>query len=251
LRSISAAASVGAAAVVVLSLASAAAAADGPSAAVQLVAEFSRTATESPAGPLAFALAHLCAVVVCFPGTVAFELAAGALFGFLPGVALVTFAKGGAAAVAFALVRLLGDGPVGLWARERASGAGGDEGGKWAERVRVGVQRGGFRFCVLARLSPVPSWVNNYVLPIAGVPFSTYLPATVLGMLPPLAGNVYSGVAAASVVSALAGGGGVGLDQWGLVLQALSALSGAAVVQQLASEALGDDLEQEEGRSKQ
>jgi uncharacterized membrane protein YdjX (TVP38/TMEM64 family) len=32
--------------------------------------------------------------------------------------------------------------------------------------------------------------VNNYALPLADVPFETFLPATLLGMLPPLTANV-------------------------------------------------------------
>eukprot|EP00401_Gymnodinium_catenatum_P065953 CAMPEP_0117494796 /NCGR_PEP_ID=MMETSP0784-20121206/19799_1 /TAXON_ID=39447 /ORGANISM="" /LENGTH=352 /DNA_ID=CAMNT_0005289693 /DNA_START=59 /DNA_END=1117 /DNA_ORIENTATION=+ len=202
-------------------------------------AEFAQSANSS-VGVLAFACAHLLAILACFPGAIAFELAAGAIFGLVPGTVLVAAVKGIAVASAYALTLTLRDSPPGRWVQERArSATGGDA--EWVSRLRAGVARDGFKFCVLARLSPVPSWINNYVLPLAGVSFATYLPASLLGMLLPLAGNVYSGAAAASVAAVLSGtapslSAGGGFD---LVLPALSALSGVAVVQQLAGDALG------------
>lgn len=187
---------------------------------------------DGPLGPVPFMLTHLVAIVVCFPGTAAFELAAGAVFGFLPGVLAVAITKGTAAAVTFFLARRFGADLA-----QRAAGAIGD--GSWTSRVQRGVRGNAFRFCLLARLSPIPSWVNNYALPLADVRFETFLPATLLGMLPPLAANVYSGACALSLASALTGGGGT-VDGGSLVLGVLSALSGAAVLQQLASSALDE-----------
>eukprot|EP00434_Breviolum_minutum_P022446 symbB.v1.2.019812.t1/scaffold1640.1/size107948/1 len=175
---------------------------------------------DGPLGPVPFMFTHLVAIVVCFPGTAAFELAAGAVFGFLPGVLAVAITKGAAAAVTFFLARRFGADLA-----QRAAGAIGD--GSWTSRVQRGVQGNAFRFCLLARLSPIPSWVNNYALPLADVRFETFLPATLLGMLPPLAANVYSGACALSLASALTGGGGT-VDGGSLVLGVLSALSGAA-----------------------
>lgn len=68
--------------------------------------------------------------------------------------------------------------------------------------------------------------MNNYALPLSDVPFSTFLPATLLGMLPPLASNVYSGACAVSLATALQGGAIDGSNVTGLLLGAFSALSG-------------------------
>ena len=48
------------------------------------------------------------------------------------------------------------------------------------------VQARGKEFTLLARLSPVPSWANNYGLALAGVEFEDYLPASVVAVLPAL-----------------------------------------------------------------
>ena len=129
-----------------------------------------------------FIAAHIFAIVLCFPGTAIFELTAGAVFGFLPGVAVVATAKGTAAAATFFVARTARDSPPGQWIQERLD----LEGQDWTEKLERGVKRDAFRFCLLARLSPVPSFINNYALPLAGVPFSSFLPGTLLGMLPPL-----------------------------------------------------------------
>lgn len=142
---------------------------------------------DGPLGPAPFMLVHLAAIVVCFPGTAAFELAAGAVFGFLPGVLAVAITKGAAAAVTFFLARRFGVDAAGTL--QRALRAGPANLDSWSARLRRGVQGNAFRFCLLARLSPIPSWVNNYALPLADVPFETFLPATLLGMLPPTYGQ--------------------------------------------------------------
>lgn len=193
-------------------------------------------------GTFPFVALHILCIVVCFPGTAAFELAAGAVFGLLPGIAAVATAKGLAACITFGVAQMVGQGALGRWALDRLQDSGGQE---WTARLQQGVRQDAFRFCFLARLSPVPSWVNNYALPLAGVPFSTFLTATLLGMLLPLASNVYSGTAAASLAVALSGGGnGSSAVDWiGLLLGIVSALSGAAVVQQLASFALRNEGE--------
>lgn len=194
-------------------------------------------------GSLPFVALHMLCIVVCFPGTAAFELAAGAVFGLLPGIAAVATAKGLAACITFGVAQTVGRGPLGRWVQDRLQDSGGQE---WTARLQQGMKQDAFRFCFLARLSPVPSWVNNYALPLAGVPFGTFLTATLLGMLLPLASNVYSGTAAASLAAALSGSGsGSSATDWmGLSLGIVSALSGAAVVQQLASFALRNGDEQ-------
>lgn len=194
---------------------------------------------DGPAGTLAFAALHTLAIVLCFPGTILFELAAGALYGLGTGVVVVSLAKGSAAAVTWFLVQALREGPFGQWVQERASAGfqflGGAVGAR-AQQFRSAAAQGGFRFCLLARLSPLPSWANNYGLPLLGsIDFATYFPATLLGMLLPLASNVYSGTVASSLAAALSGGTGPQISAPGLALSLLSAVSGAALIQQLSS----------------
>ncbi|CAJ1374935.1 unnamed protein product, partial [Effrenium voratum] len=63
-------------------------------------ASLAAAASSSPYGAAGFVLAHCLAIVACFPGTGAFELAAGAAFGFWPGAAMVAAAKERLGAVA-------------------------------------------------------------------------------------------------------------------------------------------------------
>lgn len=205
---------------------------------------------DGPLGSAAFAAVHTLAIVLCFPGTVLFELAAGALYGLGAGVFVVAAAKGLAATITWFLVQTLRDGPLGLWVQERASaassrllgsapGSAGAAAGERASQLRAAVARGGFRFCLLARLSPLPSWANNYGLPLLGaVGFETYFPATLLGMMLPLVSNVYSGTVASSLAAVFSGAGGgatSALSGPGLALSALSAVSAGALIQQLAT----------------
>ena len=47
-------------------------------------------------------------------------------------------------------------------------------------RLADDVEAEGARYTLLARLSPIPSWLNNYGLAFAGVRFADYVPATAL-----------------------------------------------------------------------
>merc|ERR1711924_285506 len=78
---------------------------------------------------------------------------------------------------------------------------------RWAAttaRLHEGVNQGGLRFCILLRLSPLPSWVANYVLPLTGVTFPVFMASTI-GMAPPIIANVHQGFAAASIACSLSG----------------------------------------------
>mmetsp|Transcript_47948 Transcript_47948/g.128495 ORF Transcript_47948/g.128495 Transcript_47948/m.128495 type:complete len:111 (+) Transcript_47948:11-343(+) len=99
------------------------------------------------------------------------------------------------------------------------------------------------------RCSPLPAWISNYALPLAGVPFGTYLPASIIGMLPPIATNVYIGAMGASVAKAITGSGrlGNGLGLPGLLALGLSGLSSAILVRQMATV----DLDEDEGSQQQ
>mmetsp|Transcript_35976 Transcript_35976/g.81649 ORF Transcript_35976/g.81649 Transcript_35976/m.81649 type:complete len:119 (+) Transcript_35976:1043-1399(+) len=72
------------------------------------------------------------------------------------------------------------------------------------------VERDGARYTLLARLSPIPSWLNNYGLAFAGVRIADYLPVTALTTLPPVLTHVYAGILLSSL-RALTDGDGSGI----------------------------------------
>jgi len=203
------------------------------------VVDWARNIGSAPARVAVITLCEVCAILVCMPGYSAFEYASGAIFGFWFGALVVSVAKIIAALIAFALIRTLRDSPVGRWAQQRVQGGPRGE-SRWAERLQKGIERNGFRFCLLVRCSLLPAWLSNYGLPLAGVPFSSYLPASVLGMLPPVLVSVYAGATAASLASALGGSGGAvsSSNLFGMAAVGLSALSTALLARQLSSYAL-------------
>lgn len=210
-----------------------------PAAKGSVVPDWVRKVGSGPAGIAALGALEALALLLCLPGYSTMEYAAGALFGGLPGLVACIAAKGGAAIIAFVLIRTLRDSPAGRWAEQRVAGGGGSRGGaRWAERLQHGIKKDTFKFCLLVRCSPLPAWLSNYALPLAGVPFWTYLPASLIGMIPPIATNVYAGAAAGTFATAITGqtttgGGGIGLT--GLVALGVSVLSSTMLVHQLSS----------------
>ena len=121
----------------------------------------------------AFASVHVLAIVVCFPATILFEVAAGYALGVYQGAALAWAAK-----VAAAMITFVASSSV---ARSALSNAGVEAAAERAfaaqpslARLAQNVERDGARYTLLARLSPIPSWLNNYGLAFAGVKFVDY-----------------------------------------------------------------------------
>jgi len=195
-----------------------------------------------PIGLVLFYLMQVVAIIGCFPCSSTFDYSAGALFGFLPGLVMVVLGKGTAAVLTFKLVRGVSSSPIGRWVQNRAARRGAD-GSRWATttaRLHESVQQGGVRFCILLRLSPLPSWVASYVLSLTGVPFPVYA-ASMIGMAPPLVANVYQGFAAASIAGSWGGTGGRHGRRDGtglLLLAAFQWLMGLVLAQQMAKLAL-------------
>lgn len=106
------------------------------------------------------------------------------------------------------------------------------------------MEREGARYTFLARLSPVPSWINNYGLAFAGVRFVDYAPATALATLPPVLTHVYAGTLISSLVT-LVDGGGVGGNVpstlVGSSLTGLSVVTGCLLLRDLVTAMITDE----------
>ena len=172
-------------------------------------------------GPFAFGAAHACAIVLCLPITPLLELGAGFVFGVQAGVATVWTAKCVASVATYGIA---------VVARPARVAAAADRLFREQPRLRAvadDVRARGKEFTLLARLSPVPSWANNYGLALAGVEFEDYLPASVVAVLPALVAHVLVG----SSLAELSTSGGDSSP----ALIALSAASALVLVQRLAT----------------
>ena len=150
-------------------------------------------------GMTGFVTVHAAAVVLCFPATILFELAAGLCFGFVQGAGLAFAAKVGAGAITHRLASSLAPTleAVGIARAINQTIAQQPRLATLSEKAKSR----GFRLTVLARLSPVPSYVNNYGLALAGVPLPLFLAGTMVATLPAVCTHVYAGSLLSSLAS--------------------------------------------------
>ncbi len=73
------------------------------------------------------------------------------------------------------------------------------------QQALSGVRERPFRLALLLRMSPIPSWANNYGLSLTPITFPTFAMATAIGGAVPVAQNVYMGTLASSVAGLLSG----------------------------------------------
>lgn len=137
-----------------------------------------------PWAPVVFALLYLLAAVLFVPGS-ALTIAAGAIFGLLGGVAIVSVASTAAAAASFLIARHAARERVRrLAASHRIFGA-----------IDAAIGEGGWRIVALLRLSPaVPFSLGNYLYGLTPIRFGPYLLASWIAMLPGTFLYVYLGV---------------------------------------------------------
>ncbi|BAM79139.1 hypothetical protein, conserved [Cyanidioschyzon merolae strain 10D] len=134
----------------------------------------------------AFALLHFVAIVLCFPASALIEVAAGYTLGFPLGFLSMHLSKLGAAIACFILGRTVLYGYVQKQCQRFPRFR------YWLDIVR----REGPSMMLYMRLSPVPSFINNYLLAAVGVRFSDFLWTTTLGIVPGLLPLVGAGVGA-------------------------------------------------------
>ena len=128
-----------------------------------------------------FIIIYLAATLVGLPAIFLF-LGAGSLFGFVPGVLIVSFADTLSVAVCYFLGKTVASKKVHQWIAQRP---------QWGEFDRA-VTRKGWKIVFLTRLSPiVPSNVLNYGFSLTKINFWQYLFVSWVAMLPVIALYVY------------------------------------------------------------
>lgn len=146
----------------------------------------------------AYVALHTLTLTLCLPYAVFFEAGASLLFGFFPALLCVFSAKILGASLSFSLGRLV--------FRSSSTAM------KWAQRNRYfhllsrGVERDGWKFVLLARFSPIPSYVINYALSATKIGFIVdFLLPTVIGCLPMILQNTSIGSLAGAAAASAAG----------------------------------------------
>jgi uncharacterized membrane protein YdjX (TVP38/TMEM64 family) len=179
-----------------------------------------------PWGPLVFIALYAIAVVAAIPGSV-LTIAAGAMFGSVLGVAVVSVASTLGAALAFALARWFARDAVARWL------AGND---KFAKLDRM-TGRHGAIMVAITRLVPIfPFTLLNYGFGLTGVKFRTYVLWSWLCMLP---GTVLYVVGADALTKGLA----EGRVPWPLVGIVAATAGILTLIVRRARRALNDDDE--------
>ncbi|KAI3467847.1 hypothetical protein Pfo_024510 [Paulownia fortunei] len=158
---------------------------------------------------------HTLTLALCLPYAVFFEAGASMLFGFLPALLCVFSAKVLAASLSFWIGRQLPYhfsifSPIYFYDRLvfRSSGSAVQwvQNNKYFHLLSRGVERDGWRFVLLARFSPVPSYIINYALAATKVGFLVdFLLPTVIGCLPMILQNTSIGSLASAAVASASG----------------------------------------------
>ncbi|XP_061359481.1 uncharacterized protein LOC133303575 [Gastrolobium bilobum] len=141
---------------------------------------------------------HTLSIALCLPSAIFFEAAASLLFGFFPSVLCVFSAKILAASLSFFIGRLV--------FRSSSSAMGWAQRNKYFHLLKRGVEQDGWRFVLLARFSPMPSYVINYALAATEVGFFVdFLLPTAVGCVPMILQNTSIGSLAGAAVATASG----------------------------------------------
>ncbi|KAK6943111.1 SNARE associated Golgi protein [Dillenia turbinata] len=145
-----------------------------------------------------YVMLHTITLALCLPYAVFFEAGASLLFGFFNAVLCVFSAKVLGASLSFWIGRIVfrSSKPAMEWVQTN----------KYFYLLLRGVERDGWRFVLLARFSPIPSYVINYALAATNVGFLLdFLLPTVIGSLPMILQNTSIGSLAGAAVASATG----------------------------------------------
>jgi len=123
--------------------------------------------------PLLYLLIYAVAVLLSLPESAVLTVAAGLLFGTLPGGILAVLGSSAGAIMLFLAVRYhLADA---IAARR----------GRFLDSVRMALRRDGFSYLLAVRLVPAfPFWLVNLAAALSGMRLLPFAAATVLGIIP-------------------------------------------------------------------
>jgi len=180
---------------------------------------------------------HAASIVFSLPGHIAFELGEGYLFGFQKGLELAFVGKAVGALAAFGVGR-----SVGCCQNVRESLRQRLESWPVATKAAKSVEQGGHVSVFFVRIAPVPCVVKNYALSLlTDISWSTFVPGTLLGLLPTTAAHVYAGTLAPSSAELMSGQGAAAK-----VVAAASTMGGIAVLGLLAAYMLQQGLREKQ-----
>ncbi|MFZ5565279.1 MAG: TVP38/TMEM64 family protein [Thermodesulfobacteriota bacterium] len=163
--------------------------------------------------PALFGALYIPAAVLMAPASV-LTLAGGFFFGLVKGTIAVSIGSTLGAGAAFLTGRYLARG----WVARKIGG------NPVFAALDAALAREGWKIVGLTRLSPLfPFNLLNYAFGITGVPFSHYLLASWIGMLPGTLMYVYIGSAAGSLAQLGSGQRPVSAAQWALYAAGLAA----------------------------
>lgn len=146
----------------------------------------------------AYVVVHTLTLALCLPYAVFMEATASLIFGFFPAVLCVFSAKVLGASLSFWIGRLV--------FRSSSSAKEWVQKNKYFHILSKGVERDGWKFVLLARFSPMPSYVINYALAATRVGFIVdFLLPTVIGCLPMIMQNTSIGSLAGAAVASASG----------------------------------------------
>ena len=164
-------------------------------------------------GPVAYGLFYAVAVVALVPAS-PMTVAAGALFGPVVGVVVVSLASTTGAALAFLVARYLARDTVARWVRRHPR----------SDAIDRAIGEGGWRVVALLRLSPlVPFNLQNYLYGLTAIRFWPCVLTSWVAMLPGTVVYVYLGHAGRAGLEALAGRRARSPAEWTLLAVGLAA----------------------------
>ena len=138
----------------------------------------------------AFVLLYIAVVGLSLPGGAVLTVTGGLLFGTVVG----SIAAVGGALVGATIIFLIARSAAGESLTRRA--------GPFAARFAEGFRANAFSYLLFLRLAPFPFWLVNLVPALFGVPLSTYVAATAIGILPGTVAFAMFGAGLGSVVDA-------------------------------------------------
>ncbi|PKI65620.1 hypothetical protein CRG98_014013 [Punica granatum] len=173
---------------------------------------------------------HTLTLALCLPYAVFFEAGASLIFGFFTAVLCVFAAKVLGASLSFWIGRLV--------FRNSSSAMEWAQRNKYFHMLSRGVERDGWKFVLLARFSPIPSYVINYALAATNVGFVLdFLLPTVIGCLPMILQNTSIGSLAGAAVTRASGSSKSRI--WSFVFPLLGILSSILISLRIKSYSSG------------